>query len=157
MEKLEGETIGCDCCLQSPDKVVKELQNLWIPSQFLAIMAYTVKQRRLGYNLGLIFWIRHWVPWICVGYNEISNHARNILAQCQKPCLSCKSWIMTQKQLHAPKNGRNKPLDYSEVAFYEPWSESYWTSMEEAKTWKSLFKPEQFAQKEWIKIPVEGT
>ena len=54
--------------------------------------------------------------------------------------------IMTQNtQLKPPRMAKSKTLDYSEVAFYEPWSKSYWTSVEGAETCsleKAPFKPE---------------
>ena len=54
--------------------------------------------------------------------------------------------IMTQNtQLKRPRMAKRKTLAHSEVAFYEPWSKSYWTSVEGAETCsleKAPFKPE---------------
>lgn len=44
---------------------------------------------------------------------------------------------------------KSKTLDFSEVAFYEPWSKSCWKSVEGAETWRrqpsNVKELEQFA------------
>uniref|UniRef100_A0A8C7YAL0 Transposase Tc1-like domain-containing protein n=1 Tax=Oryzias sinensis TaxID=183150 RepID=A0A8C7YAL0_9TELE len=76
---------------------------------------------------------------------------RNVLPSVRKLGLSRRSWVFQQDNdpkhtaKKTPRMARRKALDYSEVAFYEPRSESHWTSVEGAETChleKTPFKPE---------------
>lgn len=76
----------------------------------------------------------------------------NVLPSVRRHGLSHTSWV----QPKTPRSGSEQNVTFLKC-LSEPWSESWWTSVKGDETFRpsNLSQLEQFADKEWVKIPAE--